>query len=274
RRHRVDTVDALPRATPEIAGAARELRDRPAGRIDLVQPADGRVRVIDRPDAGPRHGDSARETIVERVGGREFRVDAGGFWQVHRLAAHTLTEAVKRIMQKKHPDGAIPHSGGVFLDPDAGHLDLYGGVALFAVTLGDLAGPAARITTVESDRRATAHAEANLTGFTRARAETGRVDRWLARRTAQATAFERDRLRHGVIVLDPPRAGAGRDVVEQIVALGPASIVYVACDPVALARDLGAFRALGYQTRSVDAYDLFPNSHHVEAVALLEPEQR
>jgi len=125
------------------------------------------------------------------------------------------------------------------------------------------------VTTVESDARATEHAGENLAGWVGARAETGRVDRWLANLAAEASATERERLGRGVVLLDPPRAGAGREVVERIIDLSPATVVYVACDPVALARDLATFRAGGYEPSSIDALDLFPNSHHVEAVAVL-----
>ena len=86
---------------------------------------------------------------------------------------------------------------------------------------------------------------------------------------ASASASQRARLARGVVLLDPPRAGAGRQVVEDVAALDPRTVVYVACDPVALARDLGTFREAGYLTDRVDAFDLFPNSHHVEAVAVL-----
>lgn len=281
RSHRVIEVDELPLATPEIQHAARTL-SAPAGRIDLVQPADGRVRIVPRPDAasagragsgrrggGPRRGApqragvdaAAHEIITEQVDGRPFQLDAGGFWQVHRLAAHTLTRAVA---------DALTAAGGV--DPEAQHLDLYGGVGLFAATIGTLGGPATRVTTVESDPRATEHAGENLAAWVGARAETSRADRFLARLHAQAGAVERGRLARGVTLLDPPRAGAGREVVDAVAALASASVVYVACDPVALARDIGAFRERGYGVRRIEAFDLFPHSHHVEAVALLQRE--
>lgn len=200
--------------------------------------------------------------IRESVDGREFRLDVGGFWQVHRLAAQTLTRAVAAELRALRSDGPA-------IDPDAWHLDLYGGVGLFAATLGDLGGPATRVTSVESDPRATDHAGENLVDWVGARAETGRVDRWIARLAAEASVAERDRLARGVVLLDPPRAGAGREVVEQIAALGPETVVYVACDPVALARDLRTFRESGYEASRVRALDLFPASHHVEAVAVL-----
>lgn len=272
RSHRVIEVEDLPLATPEVEQAALAIRSGAPGRIDLVQPADGRVRVLHRPDKarGTRTARAPRETIVERVGDREFRVDAGGFWQVHRLAALALTDLVTGRLQGLRPDGAIPHTGGAFIDPGAWHLDLYGGVGLFAAALAGLGGSGIRITTVESDPRATAHARENLAEWAGARAETSRVDRWLADLAQQATAAERERLARGVVLLDPPRSGAGRAVVEHIAALAPQTVVYVACDPVALARDLATFRTLGYETASVDAIDLFPNSHHVEAVAVLQ----
>ncbi|RLK47780.1 class I SAM-dependent RNA methyltransferase [Microbacterium telephonicum] len=270
RSHRVIEVDDLPLATPEIARAALHRHGGGAGRIDLVQPADGRVRVITRADAptgrgrGPRRGGrapgavdpAAREVVIETVGSRAFRVDAGGFWQVHRLAATTLTDAVTDAL-----DGLV--------DPAAEHLDLYGGVGLLAAAVADLGGAGIRITTVESDARATEHAGENLASWVGARAETGRVDRWLGALTASASAAQRARLAAGTVVLDPPRAGAGADVVDLVAGLRPAHVVYVACDPVALARDLRTFRAHGYDTASVRGLDLFPHSHHVEAVAVL-----
>lgn len=285
RSHRVIPVEDLPLATAAVARAAAELRSGQAGRIDLVEPADGRVRVLPRPDEprpsrGRGRGRTPRtnagttprtaprpatmpEVVLERVGGREFRVDAGGFWQVHRLAAQTLTSTVQDALRALGPQTGW--------DADAWHLDLYGGVGLFAAAMGEVGGSATRVTSVESDARATDHAGENLAEWVGARAETARVDRWLARLAAEATDAERERLTRGVVLLDPPRAGAGREVVESVAALRPSAVVYVACDPVALARDLATFRAAGYETDAVRALDLFPHSHHVEAVTTLTP---
>ncbi|GAA1668278.1 class I SAM-dependent RNA methyltransferase [Microbacterium lacus] len=259
RSHTVVPVRDHPLATPEVEAAALALGQGAPGRIDLVQPADGRVRVIPRPDAGARTPREAREVVVERVGTREFRVDAGGFWQVHRSAAATLDAAVR---------GAIRGAVGA-PDAEGRHLDLYGGVGLFAAVLGELG--AAHITSVESDARATEHAGENLAEWVGARAETARVDRFVTRLLADASTRERERLSRGVTVLDPPRSGAGRSVVQAVAALHPAAVVYVACDPVALARDVAIFGDAGYELRAVEAFDLFPNSHHVEAVATLVP---
>ncbi|MBG0719176.1 class I SAM-dependent RNA methyltransferase, partial [Microbacterium sp. 2C] len=209
--------------------------------------------------AGAFTVDSLGGAFIERVeGDPSTGVDAGGFWQVHRLAAATLTAAVR---------DALETAGGV--DPAAHHLDLYGGVGLFAAAIAEAGGPGTRVTSVESDARATEHAGENLSEWVGARAETARADRYLATLAAQAGAAERARLARGVVLLDPPRAGAGREVVDGIAGFDPASVVYVACDPVALARDLGTFRAHGYEQLRIDAFDLFPHSHHVEAVAVL-----
>ncbi|MDQ1131392.1 class I SAM-dependent RNA methyltransferase [Microbacterium sp. SORGH_AS_0888] len=262
RSHTVVPVSELPLATAAVARAAARLRGTKPGRIDLVQPADGRVRVLPRP-AGAPADPLVRETVVETAGDREFRLDAGGFWQVHRLAASTLHAMVTE---------SLAGLGG--LDGDARHLDLYGGVGLFAAAIGALIGPGAKVTTVESDERATEHAGANLADWVGARAETARVERWLAQLQATASPAERARISDGVVVLDPPRSGAGIEVTRAVARLTPRAVVYVACDPVALARDLAVFAEAGYRADEVRAVDLFPHSHHIEAVTTLIPVDR
>lgn len=259
RSHTVVPVTDLPLATAAVADAAARLRGHGPGRIDLVQPADGQVRILSRPEKAPA-GKGVRDRVIERVGDREFQLDAGGFWQVHRLAASTLHGIVTE---------QLTALGG--LEDGARHLDLYGGVGLFAAAIGEIAGPAAKITSVESDLRATEHAGANLAEWIGARAETGRVEQWIQRLAATVTDAERKRLSQGVVVLDPPRSGAGIEVARAVARLRPRAVVYVACDPVALARDLAAFAEEGYAATTVRAIDLFPHSHHVEAVTTLTP---
>ncbi|MFJ4255139.1 class I SAM-dependent RNA methyltransferase [Microbacterium sp. NPDC090003] len=252
RSHRVIPVTSHPLARPAIAEAALSLRGEAPGRIELVEPADGTVRVIRR-DATERPAKVARgfrkrpapEVIHEVVNDRRFAVDATGFWQVHPRAASVLDAAVYGLL-----DGHV--------DERATHFDLYGGVGLFAATLADLGGT--DIVTVESSARATQHAAENLAPLA-VNAVTARVDRFLATRTGGG--------RTGAVILDPPRAGAGRQVVEAVHALAPEAIAYVACDPVALARDLGTFRGLGWKVDRLRGFDLFPHSHHFEVVALL-----
>ncbi len=245
RSHRVIAVDDLPLATAAVQRAA-PLGQRFAGveHVDVLEPSTGTARLI--------VGRQKPTVIRERVGDREFRVDDGGFWQVHRAAAESLTSAVQDAV-----DDAL-------FDPRARNLDLYGGVGLFAAAIGDRFGSTTRITSVESDPRATEHAGENLADWLGAHAETARVERWIAR-----LASSGDRLSGATVVLDPPRSGAGRDVVDALATLGAAQLVYVACDPVALARDIGLFAQRGYELAHLRAFDLFPNTHHVEAVARL-----
>lgn len=247
RSHRVIPVADLPLATQEVAAAA-PLGERVPGGVDIVAPSEGDPWVL---TAG-----GARSSITERVGEREFHLDVAGFWQVHRHAAETLTAAVQSAV-----DPAL-------FDPRAANLDLYGGVGLLAAALGDRFGASLRVTTVESDATATDYAAENLAEWAGAGAVTARVDRYLGQLVA-ASGSDRARLREGTVVLDPPRSGAGKPVVAQLAELGPAQVVYVACDPVALARDLALFSERGYELRGLRAFDLFPNTHHVEAVASL-----
>jgi tRNA/tmRNA/rRNA uracil-C5-methylase (TrmA/RlmC/RlmD family) len=257
RSHTVVHVDDLPLATAAVAAAA-PLRARFEGAtsVDIVGPSTGGEIVL--PNARTR-GRAARlaHPIRERVGEREFQLDARGFWQVHAGAPATLTQAVQQAT-----DAAL-------FDPGAANLDLYGGVGLLAAALGDRFGAATKITSVESSQQATEFASANLAEWIGASAVTDRVERFVARTAGHASAVERGRQRAATVVLDPPRSGAGRSVVEGLVTLSPAQIVYVACDPVAFARDAALFAAGGYQVRNLRAFDLFPQTHHVELVALL-----
>ena len=138
-------------------------------------------------------------------------------------------------------------------------LDLYAGVGLFAAFLADAVAPHGRVVAVEGSRVACEDARTNLPPAVRV--EHGPVERVLA--SSYDEPFD-------LVVLDPPREGARRPVVEQIVDRAPRAVAYVACDPAALARDLATFASLGYQLRTLRAFDLFPMTHHVECVALLE----
>jgi tRNA/tmRNA/rRNA uracil-C5-methylase (TrmA/RlmC/RlmD family) len=149
-----------------------------------------------------------------------------------------------------------------FLAPRPGEsvLDLFAGVGLFAAFLSESVGSGARVVAIEGDREACRHADSNLGSA--AEVAQGSVDRVLA--SAYQEPFD-------LVVLDPPREGARRPVVEQVVARTPRAVAYVACDPAALARDLAIFAEHGYRLSQLRAFDLFPMTHHVECVALLEP---
>lgn len=149
----------------------------------------------------------------------------------------------------------------------AANLDLYGGAGLLAAAMGEAAGPALKVTSVEADPGATDDAAENLSELVGALAVTARVDRHLAD-LAAAPGAVRERLRRATVVLDPPRSGAGGEVCALLGELAPANLVYVACDPVALARDTATLIGLGYELDSLRAFDLFPHTHHLEALAV------
>ncbi len=254
RSKRVIPVDDLPLAVAEVASIAPLAARFPGARvIDLVAPSVGDPQVF----VGDVDERAHPVAITERVGEREFRLDARGFWQVHRHAAVTLTSAVQDAVD-----------GGLF-DPEAFNLDLYGGVGLLAAAVGDRFGTATRVTTVESDPVATGFAAGNLAGWPGSAAVSARVDRYLDQLLASAGAAERSTLARSTVILDPPRAGAGRAVTARLAGLGPAQIVYVACDPVAFSRDVALLAAEGYRLDWLRCFDLFPNTHHVESVARL-----
>jgi tRNA/tmRNA/rRNA uracil-C5-methylase (TrmA/RlmC/RlmD family) len=226
------------------------LEPRPGARLPLVE-LDKPVSVmrVEEHDGGI-HRVHGRAFVRERADGRTYRVGSGGFWQVHPMAADTL---VKAVMQ-----GLMPRKGEMALD-------LYCGVGLFAGALADRLGDKGAVLGIESGKRAVEDARHNLTAFERVRIEQGKVESVLPR----TGITEVD-----LIVLDPPRAGAGKKTVEQLSSLGARRIAYVACDPAALARDLGYFRDGGYKVRTLRAFDLFPMTHHVECVAILEPAEK
>ncbi|MCW4457779.1 class I SAM-dependent RNA methyltransferase [Microbacterium sp. MPKO10] len=252
RSHTVVPVSSLPLATPRLAEIIElDALVEGAASLDLIDPSGFEPLLCVGDDDLKAAG-----TVTERVGDSEFTVDAGGFWQVHHGAAATLTEAVQHGI-----DSAL-------FDPRAHNLDLYGGVGLLAAAVQARFGDTVRITSVEADAAATRHARHNLAPG--AEAVTARVDRYLSDLQTHMSAVDRRAFRDATVVLDPPRAGAGTAITTQIAQLEPAQIVYVACDPVALARDAGAFTASGYRLTSLRAFDLFPHTHHMEAVASFE----
>ncbi|MFB9462422.1 class I SAM-dependent RNA methyltransferase [Streptomyces cinereospinus] len=223
------------------------LTPRPGARLPIVE--------LDRPVSVMRVGEKdggvhrvhGRPFVRERADGRTYRVGSGGFWQVHPKAADTLVTAVMQ--------GLLPRKGEMALD-------LYCGAGLFAGALADRLGESGAVLGIESGKRAVEDARHNLAGFDRVRIEQGKVESVLPR----TGITEAD-----LIVLDPPRAGAGRRTVEHLASLGARRIAYVACDPAALARDIGYFRDGGYRVRTLRVFDLFPMTSHVECVAILEP---
>ncbi|MFD7261379.1 class I SAM-dependent RNA methyltransferase [Streptomyces sp. NPDC059874] len=223
------------------------LTPRPGGRLPLVE-LDKPVSVlrVEEKDGGV-HRVHGRPFVRERADGRTYRVGMGGFWQVHPQAADTL---IKAVMQ-----GLMPRKGEMALD-------LYCGVGIFAGALAERLGDTGAVLGIESTKRAVEDARHNLADFPRVRIEQGKVEQILPK----TGITECD-----LVVLDPPRAGAGKQTVRHVAGLSARRIAYVACDPAALARDLGYFKENGYKVRTLRVFDLFPMTHHVECVAILEP---
>ena len=182
------------------------------------------------------------ESVTAGGATHAFAVPADGFWQVHPGAPTVLVETVLELLAPQ---------------PGERVLDLYAGVGLFAAFLADRVGPD-RVVAVEGHPRAARDAHANLPrGVRVVRGDVGRV---------LASALDEP---FDLVVLDPPREGARRAVVEQVVDRAPRAVAYVACDPAALARDVAVFAEHGYALGELRAFDLFPMTHHVECVALL-----
>ncbi|THA85236.1 TRAM domain-containing protein [Streptomyces sp. A0592] len=223
------------------------LTPRPGGRLPLVE-LDKPVSVlrVEEKDGGV-HRVHGRPFVRERADGRTYRVGMGGFWQVHPQAADTL---IKAVMQ-----GLMPRKGEMALD-------LYCGVGIFAGALAERLGETGAVLGIESTKRAVEDARHNLADFPRVRIEQGKVETVLPK----TGITECD-----LVVLDPPRAGAGKQTVRHVAGLSARRIAYVACDPAALARDLAYFAEAGYKPRTLRVFDLFPMTHHVECVAILEP---
>ncbi|MFF8277097.1 class I SAM-dependent RNA methyltransferase [Streptomyces lateritius] len=223
------------------------LAPKPGARLPLVE-LDKPVSVlrVDEHDGGV-HRVHGRPFVRERADDRTYRVGNGGFWQVHPKAAQTLVLAVMQ--------GLLPRKGDTALD-------LYCGVGLFAGAIADRVGDEGAVLGIESGKRAVEDARHNLQDYDRVRIEQGKVE----------TVLPRTRITEvDLIVLDPPRAGAGKQTVKHLAGLGARRIAYVACDPAALARDIAYFKEGGYRVRTLRAFDLFPMTHHVECVAILEP---
>ena len=245
RTHEVVPVKSLPLANTEINELGIHLKNwQDVKRIEISTASTGGVQwFIDKKVKGDKK-------LVERAMGRSFRISSGGFWQVHRGAAELLAQEVVQMSEG--------------LDPAANNLDLYGGVGLFSGALATKYGKALNITTVESSKVATADATANLVDLGKHRAVSAPVEGFLKAQIKQSLE-----LTGATVVLDPPRAGAGKSVIDQLLFLRPAKIIYVACDPVSLSRDLKFLIAGGYQLEQMKAFDLFPHTHHFETIASL-----
>ena len=259
RSHDVIELDGCPIAHPAFDDLTAE-RWRGRGVEAVVSSSGERLLVVDERSGVPDidvHGvvDSrgrrvrGRSYVTETVLDRSFGVSGGGFWQVHPQAAETLVRAVL---------------GAGRPQPGETALDLYSGVGLFTAFIADAVGPFGSVVAVEGAAIAVRDAEHNVGSMPGVRLVHAPVDRALARSELAQ--------RCDLVVLDPPRVGAKAKIVHQIARRTPSRVVYVACDPAALARDVSTFADCGYRLASLRAFALFPMTHHVECVALLTRE--
>ena len=184
--------------------------------------------------------------LDEQVGQRQWRIHASSFWQVHKLAASTFVDVVRSMAHLKSGQSL---------------LDLYAGSALFGASLASDVGESGSVVAVESSIDAMRDARRSCSDLPQIELVTSDVSKWLDRNLDET--FD-------VVVLDPPRAGAGENVIEQVTKIASSKIIYVACDPSSLGRDTGFLRKHGWTLTRLRGFDAFPMTSHVECIALFE----
>lgn len=193
---------------------------------------------------------SATETVegsyhsLQRVGDRRWQVPVTAFWQAHREAAGVYSELVAEWAQ---------------LSPGLTAWDLYGGAGVFAAVLGAAVGAGGAVLSVDTSRGASRAARTALADLPQVSVLTDSVRRALTTQSARAD----------VAVLDPPRAGAGRDVIDLLAAAEVPRVIHIGCEAASFARDVGLYRQHGYTVEEIRVFDSFPLTHHVECVAVL-----
>ncbi|OTA26377.1 RNA methyltransferase [Alloscardovia macacae] len=188
----------------------------------------------------------------------EYSVLASGFWQMHRMAPQVLAADVLTQLSER---ANVPDNGIVW--------DLYSGSGLFTMPVASRIVPNGRVLAIEGAEPAVESAIRNAKRNNVQNVTEVAGDVLLTLRGLKKTEGLAHFARPDAVVLDPPRAGAGRKVVERIAASRTASVVYVSCDPASLARDIAVFRELGYELSFIHAHDIYPMTHHVETVAVL-----
>jgi tRNA/tmRNA/rRNA uracil-C5-methylase (TrmA/RlmC/RlmD family) len=245
RSHEVVELDRCVIATPEVVAATVTSEQWDSDdHVDVVSSGTGEVAVLaGREGVTPRLV-SGPPKITEVLGEREWRLNPSAFWQVHPAAADTFVRAAMELLAPRPGEHAW---------------DLYGGAGIFAAALAERVGPRGSVALVETDHRALDSASASLADLPQITYVKSKVER------------VRLRVKPDLVVLDPPRSGAGAAVVRMVSEARPRAIAYVACDPAALARDVATFRKDGWRLSALRAFDAFPMTHHVECIALLEP---
>ena len=265
RGRRVIALEDMPLAVPAIRELGLFDEDtpwrhlwKPGDRVRAVAPSGGEPVVLIGEDTYAADGvridvDVLRWNVPLGSGVESYYVRPSGFWQTHVRGAEVLANAVPAAAFGAHEAGA-----------GRAIMELYSGAGLFSVPLARAVGESGHVVTLEGDEGAVCDAGDNLAAFDWVDAFAGNVDReGVVDLSGQLGAVP------NVVVADPPRAGAGAEVCEAIAATGAPRVVLVSCDPAAGARDLRALTECGYTLASLQAWDLFPHTHHVEMVSVL-----
>ncbi|WP_308297443.1 class I SAM-dependent RNA methyltransferase [Tsukamurella paurometabola] len=244
--HRSDAVVVAPCAQlpDDLTALAHSLRAEAGGEVALVLDDAGNSHAAVPARRGrPAQVLAGAGHAEYRVGERSWNLPVGGFWQAHRDAATRYAQRVAAYVGRFGPGSGVAW-------------DLYGGAGVFA---GALVDEGYAVDVVETSGGAIA---AGKQVFDGAPVRFHRGD---------AAARLKGLRTPSVVVLDPPRAGAGKAVMAAVTAAAPAVIVHVGCDPAAFARDIGAACDHGYRMVEMDVFDAFPGTHHMEAIAVLVP---
>ncbi len=257
RSNSIVPISHCPILLPEIdfPTLPRELIET-GTRVEVALSTNGERTVATRKIRSHREEERAEAKIIEgagelhyqvstTLGEIDYQVNNSSFWQSNIVAPETLVNAVLEFAQLKAGDHL---------------LDLYGGVGLFTGAALPIIGAGGRVDLIEGSASATSDATINFDGYSNVKIHTGDVAKVM-----------RKIQRADVVILDPPRVGAGRPVIEAITAVSPRAIIYVACDPAALARDTAYLYEMDFHLSEIRAFDLFPMTHHIESVALYTP---
>jgi len=221
------------------------VRGTPGDQLHVVLDDDGRRHVVatTRQQRGSRAVEGTRDA-VQRVGARTWQLPVTAFWQSHRDAAGVYSALVAQW------------AGGTGASTA---WDLYGGAGLFAAVLADVVGEQGTVLSVDTARAASRAASAALADLPQVQIVTDSVRR----------ALEAQRGGADLAVLDPPRSGAGRDVVDLLAGAGVPRVIHIGCEAAAFSRDIGLYRGAGYTVEQIRVFDSFPLTHHIECIALL-----
>lgn len=250
RYHSDDLVTdlACAQVAPGMLNGLDDSRWPPKAELHVALDDAGERHVV---QSGPRVGRTSHTQVVDgsyeavqRVGDRQWRVPVTAFWQAHRDAARVYSGLV---------------AGWAGVESGMTAWDLYGGAGVFAAVLAEAVGESGHVVTVDTSRGSSRAARAALADLSQVSVVTDSVRRALSAQDRRAD----------VAVLDPPRSGAGREVIDLLAGAGVPRVIHIGCEAASFARDVGLYRGHGYAVEEVRVFDSFPLTHHVECVAVL-----